>query len=46
MIDSLLNEVAPPLMPRQDEARKENIGVMGEGEVNADETTDGEEQVR
>ncbi len=42
MIDSPLNEMAPPLMPRQKAARKENIEVIGEEEVNADEANDGE----
>ncbi len=41
MIDSPLNEKAPPLMLRQEEARKENIEVIGEEEVSADEATDG-----
>ncbi len=43
-IDSLLNEMPPPLMPRQEAARKENIEVMGDEEVNADEATEGEER--
>ncbi len=35
-IDSPLNEIAPPLMPRQDSAKKEDIKVIREDEVNAD----------
>ncbi len=42
MIDSTFNEMASPQMPRQEAARKENIEIKGQDEVNVDEATDGE----
>ncbi len=48
MIDSSMNEMASPLMPRQEVARKENIEVLGE-EENGEETDKnriGEDKVR
>ncbi len=44
MIDSPLNEMAPPLMPRQKAARKENIEAIDVEKVNVDEATEGEDR--